>query len=147
MKSLIPFSLLLAPLLSSAVLIPSPDQLHAFADGHAGALAEDNEQRLIQLSPTETRWATEAEKLALKREGKNFMDITDHQGLGEMRAMTRKHVVFPDSVQFKDEITPLFKHLEKENMRENLEKFTSFHTRYYKVCRLHWLRCGCLLTS
>lgn len=35
-------------------------------------------------------------------------------------------------MEHKEEITPLTAKLSKPNMRENLEHFTSFHTRYYK---------------
>ena len=66
------------------------------------------------------------------------MDITDHQDLGlenAFRAATKKHktVVFPQKPEFRKDVRPLLEKLEKENMRANLVKFTSFHTRYYKV--------------
>jgi leucyl aminopeptidase len=66
------------------------------------------------------------------------MDITDHQDLGlenAFRATTKKHktVVFPKKSEFQKDVRPLLKKLEKENMKANLEKFTAFHTRYYKV--------------
>ncbi|KAI5812033.1 hypothetical protein BZA77DRAFT_221159, partial [Pyronema omphalodes] len=102
------------------------------------ASSEAGVQRLLQISPTETRWATEEQKLELKRQGVNFMDITDHQMLGMQNAVTRsemgimKTVEFPEKVMFEDTIKPLLKNLNKDNMRANLEKFTSFYTRYYK---------------
>jgi bacterial leucyl aminopeptidase len=73
MKSLIPYSLLsLASVsqLASAIMVPSPDQEHVFLTaGSRGSVSAQNvaEKRLIQLSPMETRWVTEDEKLELKR--------------------------------------------------------------------------------
>jgi leucyl aminopeptidase len=73
------------------------------------------------------------------QQGVNFMDITDHQMLGMQNAVTRsemgimKTVEFPEKVMFEDTIKPLLKNLNKDNMKANLEKFTSFYTRYYKV--------------
>jgi len=95
--------------------------------------ADASDRRLIELSPTDQRWVTESDKLALKRAGKNFMDITDTADLGSSSfSINKKKVSFPDSPGFSDTVKPLLAGLEKENMKTNLEKFTSFHTRYYK---------------
>jgi len=132
MRSVIPFYLLAASALSSAIVIPTnPELLSAFTT------SEVAEQRLVQLSPFETRWVTEDQKLELKRQGKNFMDITDHQDLGlenAFRAATKKHktVVFPQKSEFQKDVRPLLEKLNKGNMEANLEKFTAFRTRYYK---------------
>ncbi|KAI9678213.1 MAG: Leucine aminopeptidase 1 [Caeruleum heppii] len=92
------------------------------------------ERYLIELSPEETRWVTEDEKWALRREGLNFMDITDHPHLGASRISTNKakEVTFPHKPVYQDTIVPLISNLSKSHMRSNLETFTSFHTRYYK---------------
>lgn len=60
------------------------------------------------------------------------MDITTTQDLGASRINTRANVDFPAKVAFQDEVNPLLSNLTKSNMRENLETFSSFHTRYYK---------------
>lgn len=66
------------------------------------------------------------------------MDITDHQDLGytnAFRTASKKgkgKIQFPPKPQFQDEVTPLLKNLTPDNMKENLEKFTSFYTRYFK---------------
>lgn len=39
---------------------------------------------------------------------------------------------FPEKTVHNETVAPLLKQLEKNNMRKHLEKFTSFHTRYYK---------------
>lgn len=41
-------------------------------------------------------------------------------------------VKFPDATVFNSSVQPLLKELKKENMYSHLEKFTSFHTRYYR---------------
>lgn len=70
MKSLIPFYILAAAALSQAIVIPAnPHLISAFAvDGsQVNVVAADDELRLVQLSPFETRWVTEDQKLELKR--------------------------------------------------------------------------------
>ncbi|KAL7628971.1 Leucine aminopeptidase 1 [Parahypoxylon ruwenzoriense] len=99
------------------------------------ALLEDVEtleQYLIELSPGETRWVTEEEKWALRRAGQRFMDITHNSDLGALRLASRSTPVFPKEVQLQSQINPLLENLSKDLMQEHLEKFTSFHTRYYK---------------
>ena len=110
---------------------------------------QDAGQYLIELSPGETRWVTEDEKWALRRvrlasdarlfadhcgqAGQNFMDITETPQLGMSReARTRSSVRFPAEATFQEDLGPLLKNLSKSEMRENLEVFTAFHTRYYK---------------
>lgn len=62
------------------------------------------------------------------------MDITDNEDLGtSMFALSRKAVEFPEKPVLQDTVGPLLKELNKDNIRANLEKFTSFHTRYYNV--------------
>ncbi|KAI9842786.1 MAG: Leucine aminopeptidase 1 [Sclerophora amabilis] len=92
------------------------------------------EKYLIELAPGDTKWVTEDEKWALRRDGLNFMDITDTPDLGALRASAseEKTVSFPSKAVYKDDLKHISKDLSKSKMRSNLEKFTSFHTRYYK---------------
>ena len=61
------------------------------------------------------------------------MDITATQDLGTMRHSARKSTVtFPDKPAYNETLAPMMKQLSKKHMHKNLEKFTSFHTRYYK---------------
>lgn len=89
------------------------------------------ETYLIETAPGKTQWVTEDEKWEMRRNGQNFMDITATQSLGA-NAKARAAVVFPKKCVKQDEVVPLAKNLDKKNMRANLEKLTSFHTRYYK---------------
>lgn len=61
------------------------------------------------------------------------MDITETQNLGLFSASTaKKETKFPSKPTLQKELKPMFKNLTKSNLQDNLEKFTSFHTRYYK---------------
>lgn len=69
------------------------------------------------------------------KNGINFMDITHTRNLGAsmMRASKKKaSVKFPEKPAYNSSLTSLLKELKQDNMHQNLEKFTSFHTRYYK---------------
>lgn len=60
------------------------------------------------------------------------MDITETKDLGAARVKAISNVMFPAKATFQDEVRPLLTNLSKTNMHDNLEKFSSFHTRYYK---------------
>lgn len=60
------------------------------------------------------------------------MDITETPDLGSKNLRSQATVTFPDKCHYQDEVNGLIKNLDKENMRQNLEKLSSFHTRYYK---------------
>ncbi|KAJ4409487.1 Leucine aminopeptidase 1 [Gnomoniopsis sp. IMI 355080] len=97
-----------------------------------GFYEASTEQYLIELEHGVTRWVTEDEKWELKRNGQRFMDITETRDLGASRINSRADVVFPAKASFQDKVKPLLKNLTKSNMHDNLETFSSFHTRYYK---------------
>ncbi|PVI04500.1 leucine aminopeptidase 2 [Periconia macrospinosa] len=114
---------LYAAAVASAVQVPEQVPLQA----------AEQDQYLIELAPGETRWITEDDKWALRREGINFFDITDTPELGSLnREIGIRSVQFPTKTAHNDTVAPLLKQLEKNNMRKHLEKFTSFYTRYYK---------------
>ncbi|KAL1296903.1 hypothetical protein AAFC00_004515 [Neodothiora populina] len=89
------------------------------------------ERSLIELSPGETRWVTDAEKWELRREGRMFYDITYTPDLGSV-PKSNAAVIYPAHTAYNSSVKPLLKELQKDNMYAHLEKFTSFHTRYYK---------------
>lgn len=66
------------------------------------------------------------------KNGQRFFDVTETQDLGATRLHTSKKSVFPKECKHQDTIKPVLKDLSKDNMQRRLEKFTSFHTRYYK---------------
>ncbi|KAL3427297.1 peptidase family M28 [Phlyctema vagabunda] len=94
---------------------------------------QEEEQYLIELAPGKTQWVTEEEKWELRRNGQNFMDITETHDLGTLQAKAAKKTPkFPKKPVLQDELAPLIKNLSKSGMKDHLETFTSFHTRYYK---------------
>lgn len=96
--------------------------------------SEDAELYLIELAPGETRMVTEEEKWELRRKGQNFMDITDTPDLGAVLKpiSAKKSNKFPAKPTLQKELKSLMGALNKSEMRDHLETFTSFHTRYYK---------------
>ncbi|KAK7756860.1 Leucine aminopeptidase 1 [Diatrype stigma] len=114
-------------------VIPFPDAQAAFPDDVAAA-TEEVEKFLVELAPGETRWVTEDEKWELRRAGQQFMDITEHGDLGALSSSSssRSKPVFPAKPQLQSDVQPLLGKLSKANLEAHLEKFTSFHTRYYK---------------
>jgi len=90
------------------------------------------ELRLIKTSedgPPE--WMTENGVMNLFRSNIKFMDVTDYLELGTHYkfSLAREYPVQP---AFSNEVKPVIGNLTTKNMRENLEKFTSFHNRYYR---------------
>ncbi|ORY65155.1 uncharacterized protein BCR38DRAFT_341031 [Pseudomassariella vexata] len=103
-------------------VIPYPD----------GLIEEPVEQFLVELSPGEVKWITEEQKWELRRAGQNFMDITEHGDLGSLRLAAKTKPVFPSKVKLQSDVNPLLGNLTKSLMKDHLETFTSFHTRFYK---------------
>lgn len=61
------------------------------------------------------------------------MDVTEENRIGVYPKFFQNNAVqYPRKISFNDTVKALSKNLDKGNMKKNLEKFTSFHTRYYK---------------
>ncbi|EPS37443.1 hypothetical protein H072_8862 [Dactylellina haptotyla CBS 200.50] len=88
--------------------------------------------RIIELEPGVTKRVTEEEKWELKKSGVKFMDITDHEATYSVANPSKKVYTYPSKPQHEDLIKPLLSKLNPESMKANLEKFTSFYTRYYR---------------
>ncbi|MCJ1479436.1 Leucine aminopeptidase 1 [Lambiella insularis] len=113
---------------TTALVITRPEQQQDVL----GTTVPEQEKYLVEFGPGDTRWVTEDDKWALKRSGLNFMDITDTPDLGLFSTQSRSRVKYPSKPTHNSTLAPMMKHLSKKNMRKHLEKFTSFHTRYYK---------------
>jgi leucyl aminopeptidase len=62
------------------------------------------------------------------------MDITDNELLGSHNlAHFQRTINYPVKTAFEDVVKPMLAKLDKKNMKENLEKFTNFKTRFYLV--------------
>ena len=88
--------------------------------GQVGTEAGTFPLLVMQLLPT----------LTSPQEGISFMDITNNAALHALSA--QRTVTFPKETSQNSSVSKLLPKLSKEHMRRHLEKFTSFHTRYYK---------------
>lgn len=105
--------------------------------------------RLIKLSPTEYKLASESELLELKRKGINFLDITGDSSSLETTISSHqpeKPIAvynYPTTAKYKNEVTKILKRINIDRMKTKLSKFSSFYTRYYKsefgVDSANWL--------
>lgn len=152
---LLPFPTLLALLpFVVASIKPSfdlPVQGSQFTGDHAETRAiielAHAKLRLLQTSDQiEPRWAFEEDKEALRRMGIKFMDITDHQDLGNLnranlelssqgkgKKKEKKHAhPFPHELMYNKVVKPYIAKLDSVNMHTNLALLTGFHSRYYK---------------
>lgn len=63
----------------------------------------------------------------------NFIDITEERNPGFYPTLHQaSNVRYPTKMEHVEEVVGLTHRLTKANMERDLEKFTSFHTRYYK---------------
>ncbi|KAA8642787.1 hypothetical protein EYZ11_011590 [Aspergillus tanneri] len=99
-----------------------------------GERASDD-QYVIELAPGVTKVVTEAEKWALKAEGKHFFDITaeaDHGHPTSKSLLQNLAVTYPGNVEHNDTVHDLITKLDQANFKKNLQPFSDFHNRYYK---------------
>ena len=70
-----------------------------------------------------------------RQNGINFMDITDTRDLGSLslaETSRKTRVKYPAKLAYNETVSSMLKELSKSNMQAHLERFTAFHTRYYK---------------
>jgi len=129
MKSLTCLVSLLAFVASGVVSLPYGDQ--ASFEIHPGFNIDLNAQRLVELEGRQRVWMSELEKIQAKARGIKFFDVTDAQDLGNLNQFKplQSSYPFPNAT---DRVKPILKTLSTEGPRENLQKFTSFRTRYYR---------------
>ena len=68
----------------------------------------------------------------MEQEGYQFMDITAEQETYPIFRTQAESIKYPEVPAYNSTVKSLAKHLEKDNMRNSLRKFTDFHTRYYQ---------------
>lgn len=89
---------------------------------------------VLEIEEGKTIMVRETEKWSLKRKGVQFMDITNFPKL--LKSKDEKAVVpvyrYPKETQCDEIVNSLSKGVDKVSMHDNLAKFTSFYTRYYK---------------
>ncbi|KAG5921184.1 hypothetical protein E4U53_003827 [Claviceps sorghi] len=70
-------------------------------------------------------WMTEGDKLRLKRQGKKFADLTDHDEFIKAKEMSAM------ASQARGLVRPLLARVSTERLRRDLGKLTSFYSRCY----------------
>ncbi|KAF8914108.1 peptidase [Gymnopilus junonius] len=93
-----------------------------------------NALRLVQSEESEEPvWMTELEKvIQLKAQGIKFFDITESQELGfsaSFKSQRKASFPVPNATEI---VEPILKTLSITGPQENLKKFSSFRTRYYR---------------
>lgn len=93
--------------------------------------------RLVQVShDIEPHWDL---PLLLRWRGIKFADVTDHAELGgvslrqvDAHAFAEESNPFPSNLSYQSEVKKVHANISIAGPRENIQKFTSFRTRYYK---------------
>ncbi|KAK7206565.1 hypothetical protein BZA70DRAFT_235767 [Myxozyma melibiosi] len=116
----------------SAIVSASAASAALLSEYNTQSLFNPNELRLIETATGAQQWITEADKLQMKRAGKRFMDITELASSDEAVPAVTINVTYPAEVQYFDQASPMLANISIDNMKVNLENFTSFYTRYYK---------------
>ncbi|KAE9410263.1 peptidase [Gymnopus androsaceus JB14] len=125
-------TLSLLSLVALSIAIPSNSFEQVPLSVQDGFDLDLNAPRLIQLEGQAPEWVTESRKIELKALGFKFFDITDNQELGiTIQSPLRVKSSFP-SPNATEKVTPILESLSTKGPKENLEKFTSFRTRYYR---------------
>lgn len=92
--------------------------------------------RLLEIGEDTIITVKEFEKLSLKRRGIRFIDITDHAVLPWVKqnknSIETPAYKYPETPSKTDSVNTLLSKIDKKSMYDNLAKFTSFFTRYYK---------------
>lgn len=134
MKSLSILLSLISLVVATPLSYSSQEQLPFNADGatYPGFNLDLTALRLVEMEGQAPVWVTELEKIKLKAEGINFFDITEAQDLSSSaRSSLQTNYVFhaPNATE---RVKPILKTLSTKGPKENLEKFSSFRTRYYR---------------
>ncbi|KAF8520108.1 peptidase [Gautieria morchelliformis] len=108
----------------------------ALSGQHPGFSLNLNDRRLVQFEDASQVWMTELEKIEAKARGARFFDITDTRDLGSAavsRLSTASASPYPAALTANTTVVrTVLKTLSTEGPEANLEKFTSYRTRYYR---------------
>ncbi|ETW84302.1 Metallo peptidase M28 [Heterobasidion irregulare TC 32-1] len=132
MKSLFGFVVLACAVVAlpsqSPLIVNEVLNLDSFADGFDLDL---NSLRLVQMEGQSPVWMTELEKIHAKAQGIKFFDITEARELGYSAHFREKTLSYP-TPNATEQVKGVLRTLSTEGPKENLEKLSSFRTRYYR---------------
>ncbi|THG98571.1 hypothetical protein EW026_g3651 [Hermanssonia centrifuga] len=99
---------------------------------YPGVSLDLNERRLVQLEGQAPAWVSELDKINMKAAGLRFFDVTDFPGSNYQEVPTLRTKTSYHTPNATDLVKPVLNKLSTDGPKENLEKFTSFRTRYYR---------------
>ncbi|PMD61163.1 Zn-dependent exopeptidase [Hyaloscypha bicolor E] len=90
------------------------------------------QERLLHVvGEQKPEWMTEGDKLRLRRRGKKFVDITDHEeSYAQQVGILSGKANLPD-LRHQGLIKPLFSHVSTQRMHDVLKHMTGYYNRYY----------------
>ncbi|TFB02637.1 Leucine aminopeptidase 1 [Trichoderma ghanense] len=118
-----------------AALEKHSDPVDAFVSLHPEAAEELAQPRLLHVfGEPSAQWMTEGDKLRLKRQGKKFVDITDHEDFYKEQvhalAGEARRVDLP-KLSHQRLVKSLLPRVSTEKMHDVLEHMTGYYTRYF----------------
>jgi len=91
-----------------------------------------NEERLVQMEGKAPVRMTELEKIEAKAKGIKFFDVTDTPNLEAFSRLKTQGTFTYTQPRLHEQVTEVIQTLSTAGPRENLVKFSSFRTRYYR---------------
>lgn len=93
-----------------------------------------NDLRRLQISDDETILVPESRKLRLKKQGINFVDITNFPNIfgSNIEDVEVPVYKYPLNVSNQKQVKSIIANIDTQAMYDDLSQFTSFYTRYYK---------------
>ncbi|KZT28595.1 Zn-dependent exopeptidase [Neolentinus lepideus HHB14362 ss-1] len=125
-----------------SALNADPVELYKLVDPE-GAAGLDEPRLLHIWGEEKAEWLTEGDKLRLHRQGLKFTDITETRELGNKNKLKVQAITEFPKISYGTRVRDVISHLSVHNLRDNLEKLTSFFNRFYKsengAASSHWL--------
>ncbi|KAG5918063.1 hypothetical protein E4U42_007012 [Claviceps africana] len=117
-----------------AALEKHADPVDALLSLHPERADELAQPRLLRILDGDTTWMTEGDKLRLKRQGKKFADVTDHDEFiqANQRSSQAAQAHLP-TLSHQGLVKSLLPLVSTQRLRSDLETLTSFYSRYY-IC-------------
>ncbi|CZT42624.1 uncharacterized protein RSE6_02555 [Rhynchosporium secalis] len=89
-------------------------------------------RRLLHVSgEKKPEWMTEGDKLRLRRQGKKFVDITEHEQFYAQQVDTASGKANLPDLKHQGLVKPLFHRVSTDRMYDVLKHMTSYYNRYY----------------
>ncbi|KAN0121918.1 Zn-dependent exopeptidase [Hyaloscypha variabilis] len=115
-----------------AALKTHSDPVAALLSLQPESAAELAQPRLLHVIGEQApEWMTEGDKLRLRRQGKKFVDITDHEEFYAQQVDTLAGKANLPNLAHQRLVKPLFSHVSTQRMQGVLQRMTSFYNRYY----------------